>query len=165
MIEASAIANCPWQEPGGAEAAQSICTFLQDIGIELEIAPTGEDTFVPGLAISNGRILVDPAIASYPGDLLHEAGHIAVVLPEARETLCEVGNDGGDEMAAIAWSVAAAHASGTPLDIIFHPVGYKGNAEALIENFSNGCPLGVPLLNWYGLTEQARYPEMDRWLR
>ena len=40
---------------------------------------------------------------AYPGDMLHEAGHLAVVPPERRlEMDKHAGDDGGEEMAAIA---------------------------------------------------------------
>ena len=164
MTEAEIIA-CPWHEPGGVEAAETICAFLQDIGITIEVAKIETPMFVPGLAIVEGRLLVDPDIASWPGDLLHEAGHIAVVDPERRATLTEVGDDGGDEMTTIAWSVAATKASDIALNILFHPAGYKGGSQSLIENFSRGNTFGVPLLAWYGMTTEAAYPEMTRWLR
>ncbi len=165
MTTADAITACPWHEPGGAAAAQTICAFLQDIGLTIEVAKIETAMFVPGLAILEGRLLIDPDIASWPGDLLHEAGHIAVVDPERRVNLTEVGDDGGDEMTTIAWSVAAAKASNTSLDILFHPAGYKGGSQSLIENFSRGNTFGVPLLAWYGMTSQHGFPEMTRWLR
>lgn len=165
MISSAATTACPWHEPGGADAAQAICTFLQDIGITIDIAKIETPMFVPGLAVVNGRILIDPDIASYPGDLLHEAGHIAVAEPQLRPMLTEIGEDGGDEMATIAWSVAAARACDTPLETLFHPAGYKGASDSLIDNFSKGQTFGVPLLAYYGLTSEAAYPKMTRWLR
>jgi hypothetical protein len=57
---------------------------------------------------------------------------------------------------------------------LFHAEGYKGGSEALIENFEAGRGVGVPILEWLGLsvTERnaeargvAAYPAMLRWLR
>jgi hypothetical protein len=78
------------------------------------------------------------------------------------------------EMAAIAWSWAAALHLGIAPSTLFHPDGYKGGSAALIENFSAGRYIGVPMLEWLGLTvgDQraqaegiAPYPAMVRWLR
>ena len=165
MSAAAAVAACHWHEPGGPDAAQAICAFLAGIGIVVEIASPDTHRFVPGMTIVAGRIVVDPAGGGHPGDLLHEAGHIAVAEPELRATMSAVGTDAGEEMAAIAWSVAAARACGVPLTVLFHPEGYKGDAASLIENFEAGRTFGVPLLAWYGLTTESDFPAMKRWLR
>jgi hypothetical protein len=165
------IEDCSWHEPGGVDAASVICAFLEQIGIGVEIAPIKAETFVPGLAVVSGTIRIDPGTAAYPGDLLHEAGHIAVADPERRAAMSDVGPDPGEEMAAIAWSVAAAHACNIPLPVLFHPTGYKGDSESLIENFSEGRTFGVPLLAWWGMTKERGeegdmvFPVMKRWLR
>jgi hypothetical protein len=58
--------------------------------------------------------------------------------------------------------------------ILFHPAGYKGGASALVQNFTEGRYVGVPLLQAYGMTIEPRraaslgvaaYPYMLRWLR
>lgn len=165
MTVAKAIADCAWEEPGGVHAARIICTFLDDIGIGVEVAEIDRPMFVPGLTIVEGHIVVDPEIASFPGDLLHEAGHIAVASPERRTLLADVGDDPAEEMTAIAWSVAAARHCALPLDVVFHPKGYKGGSQSLIDNFEGGHTFGVPLLAYYGMTTDATYPEMTRWLR
>ena len=156
---------CRWHEPGGLAAAETIAAFLEGAGIHLKVEPLTGPSFVPGLAIENGTIQIDPGGAAHPGDLLHEAGHIAVAEPARRALLSEVGVDGGEEMAAIAWSVAAARACGVELAVLFHPEGYKGESEWLRGLFEQGQPFGVPLLAWYGLTSAQDYPSMTRWLR
>jgi hypothetical protein len=59
------------------------------------------------------------------------------------------------------------------LDLLFHPAGYKGEAAMLRENFASGRYIGVPILEWRGMTDyrQAglavgtpRYPVMKKWL-
>jgi hypothetical protein len=77
MIGPDAVAQCRWLEPGGIEAAQAICAFVQEIGIEVRIAPIAERTFVPGMDVHQGCLRIDPAVAAYPGDLLHEASRAA----------------------------------------------------------------------------------------
>jgi len=56
---------------------------------------------------------------------------------------------------------------------VFHPHGYKGQAEQLVDAFSNGNYLGLPLLQWQemafdGHTAQQLgvqpYPHMVNWI-
>lgn len=165
MAEVESLADCRWREPGGPAAARTICAFLATIGIAVEVAPLAGPSLVPGLAVHRGVVQVDPGGQAFPGDLLHEAGHIAVAHPDLRATLHEVGDDPGEEMAAIAWSVAAARACGISLEVLFHPEGYKGGADSMIAAFDGGGGPGVPLLGWYGMTGEAGFPAMSRWLR
>lgn len=143
-----------------------IVSFLRERGFAVEFTQIAEPTFLPGLAIREGLLLVDRDKLLYPGDLLHEAGHLAVMSPEEREH-CEgeVGDNGGYEMAAIAWSYAAACAAGVPVEVLFHDTGYKGSAQSLRENFAAGRGVGVPMLEWLGLVERGRYPVVTRWMR
>ncbi len=170
------IAACRWHEPGGLAAAQTIVRFLTRIGIPVAARRSVAPSFVPSLRVRNGGILVDPGTKADPGDLLHEAGHIAVTDPALRPALSAIEADGGEEMAAMAWSVAAAHACGLPLKIVFHPDGYRGGSQSLIDAFAGGATIGVPLLACWGMCEQpAKWhaapspmpasPHMVRWLR
>lgn len=149
--------------------------FLSSIGLETAPAVLSHETFLPGLMISHGTLLIDEARLAYPGDVLHEAGHIAVTAAARRQEFHQnAGSDAGEEMAAIAWSYAAALHIGIDLATVFHPDGYRGGARAIVENFSQGRYLGVPLLEWYGLTASKKdaialqvppYPHMLKWLR
>jgi hypothetical protein len=51
------------------------------------------------------------------------------------------------------------------ISIVFHDAGYRGGARALRENFLAGRYVGMPLLEWAGLTTAAAYPALSRWLR
>ena len=52
--------------------------------------------FLPGVRVDRGRLLVDEARLLYPGDLLHEAGHVAIMpAAERREREGDVGADLG----------------------------------------------------------------------
>ena len=64
--------------------------------------------------------------------------------------------DPGDEMAAIAWSVAAAHACDIPLDTLFMDEGYRGGAAALRTAFRGDGNIGVPMLAFFGMTAEPR---------
>jgi hypothetical protein len=61
--------------------------FLDSIGIETRFAIVDDSGFLPGLTIKNAAIIIHSEILKYPGDILHEAGHIAVVLAAERSSL------------------------------------------------------------------------------
>jgi hypothetical protein len=154
--------------------ANIILNWLQHIGLTVRLAPLGADTFLPGVTLEPGGLIVDPERLLYPGDLLHEAGHLATVLPAQRASAgANAGSDMGYEIAAQTWSYAAAVHLGLPPEIVFHAAGYKGAAKTLIQIYSDG-KTGVPLLQWMGLTLDSTraaaisvlpYPHMIRWLR
>lgn len=151
-----------------------IAAFLARVGITLRAESLEREQFLPGIAIRGGELVYDPARMPYPGDLLHEAGHIAVTDPALRPGLSEPSDDPGEEMAAIAWSYAASVDIGLDPAVLFHPGGYRGGSGAMIDNFTNGRDVGVPMLACWGMTverHRARkeggvpYPHMRRWLR
>lgn len=152
-----------------------IVAFLEGIGLPVRLDEVAEASFLPGVSIQAGVLLIEEARLLYPGDLLHEAGHLAVLPPALRVQVDgDVGNNGGLEMAAIAWSYAAALHLGIDPSVIFHAAGYQGSAQSLIENFTAGRYVGVPVLEWAGLTATKRraealgvqpYPFMMKWLR
>lgn len=109
-----------------------------------------------------GAILIDGSRLLYPGDLLHEAGHLAVIAPEKRKRVQgNMGKDRGEEMTAIAWSYAASVHLALEPSVVFHDGGYRGWSKAFIENFTNGRYVGVPMLQWIGLTaDNKRAKEM-----
>lgn len=163
----------------GATAA-AIARFLDAIGLPLEPAQLGEDTFLPGIRLAGGRLLVDEARLTWPGDLLHEAGHLAVMPAAARAQVSDSIEDvpGVDteqlEWAAIPWSYAAALAIGIDPREVFHGGGYHGHSPGLVRNFELGVPIGVHLLEAAGMTATGAragelglppYPHMLRWLR
>jgi hypothetical protein len=150
-----------------------IAAFLEGIGITVTEGAVPDDSFLPGIAVSAGGLVFDPSRPFYPGDLLHEAGHIAVTDPAARAS-GTVSGEPGDEMAAIAWSYAAALAIGLDPRIVFHEHGYRGGGGFIAENFAEGRYFGAPMLQYYGLCAGpqhaerlglAPYPQMSRWLR
>ena len=151
-----------------------IVAFLEAIGIEVRNEPVS-GSLLPGATVHRGALLFDPDTLPWPGDLLHEAGHIAVTDPAVRATLDEVSSSPGEELAAIAWSYAAAIAAEIDPDIVFHRDGYgRSGGGYLAEIFETStCPPGMPLLAWYGMTidparaepGQVPYPRMLRWLR
>lgn len=151
-----------------------IVSFLLEIGVSVRACELAEDTVLPGISIERGVLLYDPRRLKYPGDLLHESGHIAFTPASQRPALSgNATSDLGEDIAAIAWSYAAAVHLGIDPAIVFHEAGYRGASRAYIENFSCGRYVGVPLLEWAGMTIEKKrhnnpavaYPEMIKWLR
>lgn len=157
---------------------KKVLQFLEEIGIEV-IEKQFESSFLPGLDLGSNCIYIDYDNLLYPGDILHEAGHLAVTTCQERKL---VGTDQissewptqGDEIAAILWSYAALHHLQLPLEFVFHPNGYKNASKWYISNFSSGNYIGLPLLEWMGLClgnekaekeKKSPFPAMQKWLR
>ena len=143
------------------------------MGVEVRAVALTEPTFLPGLDIRHGAILLDETRLTYPGDLLHEAGHIAVADPAERNQE-KLSPNLGDEIATIAWSYAAALHLEIDPTIVFHAGGYRGASAVYVENFDAKRYVGVPLLQLYGMTVEPRFaaarqvdpfPHMLRWMR
>lgn len=160
-------------------ALQKIISFLEEINIKTVEKELDDDTFLPGLELGPDSLFIDYSKLKYPGDILHEAGHLAVTSSENRkhigsEAMPKEWPSQGDEIGAMLWSYAAAHHLELSFEVVFHPNGYKGNSEWLIENYSIGNFIGLPLLEWMELTlgkERAEkenkeaFPVMQKWLR
>jgi len=152
-----------------------IAGFLRCIGLRVRAGGVPEQTILPGIQIEDGCLVIDEGRLLYPGDLLHEAGHLAVLTSEQRAGQGpNAGDDLGNEIGAMCWSYAAAiHLQLDPA-VVFHAHGYRGASESYLENFRAGRYPGVPLLQWMGMTADeknapalgvAAYPHMLRWLR
>lgn len=159
--------------------ANTIGSFLNAIGIAVVPTTLVAGTFLPGILVQNGKLLVDETELTYPGDLLHEAGHLAVAQGSVRPSLSgEVLIPGADmdavEVQATAWAYAALTHLGLDPTVLFHDGGYSGKSAGLIFTYTNGVYLGAQSLQDLGLTavgETARklnldpYPHMIKWLR
>lgn len=151
-----------------------IARFLTEVGIAVRWQLIEEPTRLPGIKIDRGALLVDRARLQHPGDLLHEAGHLAVIPPDERAQLVgDAGPDPAREMMAMAWSYAAARHLGVDPAVVFHDGGYGGGSRTLLENFETGRYLAVPILQWLGMTADPKhaaelgiepYPKMLKWL-
>ena len=156
------------------ELTTTMIDFVRGIGLPVQLGPVADDAILPGLDLASGGLVIDLQRLRYPGDILHEAGHLAVIPATRRGQIHgRLDADGGEELGAIAWSYAAALHLGIDAAVLFHPQGYKHGADALLENFRDGRYLGLPYLQWLGLTlEPARaaqlgqrpYPHMQRWM-
>lgn len=158
---------------------EKFIAFLVSTGITVKYEKINGAAFLPGLSIKNGCIVIDKDSLPYPGDILHEAGHIAVVTTADRSTLNAASiagreNREAEEMMAIAWSYAACvHLEIDPY-FVFHNDGYKGGGSYIADNFAKKQYFGRPMLQWIGLTYDEKnatekgatpYPAMIKWLR
>lgn len=160
-------------------ALQKCIIFLNETGIKTISKQLDPGSFLPGLSIEDGCIVIDRDALSYPGDILHEAGHIAVVPSAERASLQSANietrsNRESEEMMAIAWSYAACIHLGLDPYFVFHDHGYKGGGRYLADNFKNKYYMGLPMLQWIGLAADEKnalilkvdpYPSMIKWLR
>lgn len=164
-------------EPGGP-VIELITGFLTQIGIDFAFRRLDGPTFMPGVGLENGMILIDTDKLTYPGDILHEAGHIATTPPGLRPAMNgelpgTVDNQAGEIMSQ-AWCYAACVYLGIDPHIVFHKAGYRGGSEHIIRNFETGAEVGVPALQWLGMTYEKKnaeklntlaFPHMFRWMR
>ncbi|TDE28230.1 hypothetical protein E0I61_11890 [Flavobacterium ranwuense] len=156
-----------------------VLQFLEKIGIQIIEKELDSTTFLPGLALATHGIYVDFEKLKNPGDLLHEAGHLAVTDGESRKMIdTNINNEEwptqGEEIAAILWSYAALTYLNLDPSFVFHSNGYKGNSEWFISNFTNANYIGLPFLEWAGLAlgdkrahleGKEAFPVMQKWIR
>ena len=151
----------------------NLSNFLTQIGIEVIEEKINVETFLPGLLIRNGSLVFDRNSLLYPGDLLHEAGHIAVTDSQERGLLngniTTIQSDNESlESAVLLWTFAACNTLAIDPEIVFHKDGYKGQSEWLLTNFRSASYIGLPLLVWMEMTtndRQSGFPNMLKWLR
>lgn len=148
--------------------------FLEEIGIDLREGEVPSDSFLPGVCIHAGSVIYDRNRLLYPGDILHEAGHIAVTEASQRDRIsgnvAEVNSGkSAEEQAVLLWTWAAICKTGIPPEVVFHPHGYKNESSSLVENFQDGEFEGLDLLVWMKMTrpssERGGFPMMTNWLR
>lgn len=153
--------------------------FLNSVGIKIIVKKIEGSSFLPGLSIEGGCIVIDKESLKYPGDILHQAGHVAIV-PAAERAMLNAAaiqerpNREAEEMMAIAWSYAATvHLNIDPY-FVFHNNGYLAGGRNIADNFKNKRYFAVPMLQWIGLTAEEKtgaalnvhpYPHMLKWLR
>jgi hypothetical protein len=157
-------------------AGARIVAFLREIGVPVERRPLGTDTALPGVTLDLGTLVVDADDLGHVGDLLHEAGHLALLPPSVRATASgRLDDRWGTEMeaGAICWSVAAAWHLGIDLRVVLHDAGYQGAGARIAATFEAGVYPGLPVLVDAGLARLPRaappgepgFPTMVRWLR
>jgi len=154
-----------------ADVFDRIVAFVKRIGIPVREGAVAGDSFLPAVAVIGGAVVYDRARLQWPGDILHEAGHIAVMTAETRGG--EVPEDSALEVAAMAWSYAAAIEIGIDPGVVFHAGGYHGGGPGLAQTYAMGLYIGLPELIAAGMAHAPQtapegapvYPDMVRWLR
>ena len=153
---------------------QAIVDFLASIWYIVRFGTQSGTPGLPGISLEDGVMVVDREQLVSAGDLLHEAGHLAV-MPPARRRAARGRFDASQavEMMAQAWSYAAARHLGLDPAQVFHEHGYgDGGGGWLVTAFAEGAAIGVPGLCWLGLTSHkiggeivpdAVYPTMITW--
>lgn len=174
--ERPAPAETPPIPTGTSPEGADVVAFVTRIGLGVRWAPVDGPTALPGITIAAGELVLDPDRRWYAGDVLHEAGHLALLPPEVRASASGRLDEatGRDlELGALCWSYAAAVHLGIDPAVVFHHDGYRGDADWLLGTFAGGHAPGLPLLEWAGLTwapgrepdGEAPFPIMRRWLR
>ncbi len=162
--------------------------FLTSIGI-VTVPRDDADGFLDAVRIVHGTLHYAPSRV-LTSDLLHEAGHLAV-LPSAYRSMADGDLDDmyedmlkdaserhpidspelraamqSGECEASAWAYAAGVAIGLDPDEIIHPDHYDGTGELVRFQFENRCHFGVNGLRHGGMIDSVRtYPRMLRWLQ
>ena len=157
---------------------RQIIEFLEAIELEPLESIVDPSSLLPGVTISAGRVVYDPTRLHWPGDLLHEAGHIAVtpaaLRPRLDATLPLSSVPHAGEVEATAWAYAAILAIGLDPSVLFHSGGYQAHSRGLAFSYSMGCFPGASGLCAAGFAHSQAdahrtgvrpYPHMIRWLR
>ncbi len=162
------------------DITEKIVDFLRSINISVKFTEfPPEKEFLPGICVNKAGLFINSRHLKYPGDILHEAGHIAVATPAKRAGFdgklgSDTDEDIGEEMMTIAWSYAAAKHLHIDPYVVFHANGYKDGSSSIADDFIAGRFFGVSMLQWIGLTYEPKnaienntnpYPQMIKWLR
>jgi tetratricopeptide (TPR) repeat protein len=141
-------------------------SFFKEIGLPFVVVPSYQadppDIFFKGCWLEAGKLHFCPKRVQV-GELLHEAGHLAL-LPrslwaELKPGTLEVETLYGDP-GAEAWDYAAAIVTGIPLFMVFTQ-GFAGQSWDALMLFDQGIHPGIRLLEEGGLA--APFPRMKRW--
>lgn len=163
-----------------------IINFLNEIGIRVHICPFANG-FCKHVSIQGGELWVDNLTAI--ADLLHEAGHLAILPGRFREyannnlegvqkiMLEQIDfskPDVGDARAflqcgdveATAWAWAAGKHLGIPERFIIRDRDYNGEGEELRDCLSMRSFFGINGLRAGGFLNSVKeYPKLDRWIQ
>lgn len=141
---------------------RTIAAFLESLDIAVRPTRITHKTLVLGVDIHEGGLIVDEPQLVSPADPLHEGGHLALT-PRAlrRELYGTINSTPAQEVSVLAWQWAAALHIGIPVERMFHEQCVGDMGPTLLENFSEGRYVGVPMLRKWGMTFD--YPRMVRW--
>lgn len=171
-----------------AQYRTAIIEFFSEIGLEAKPKP-GAAGFIESTEIAGGVLFYDPDKA-LPSNLLHEAGHLAVLPSQYRswadgdldETYPLIGDDvfrrypadhpimiramQSGEAETTAWAWAAGRHLGIPDDIIILDSEYGGEGANIRLHLQLNSYLGINGLRAGGMCSSVRdYPKMTYWLQ
>lgn len=171
----------------------AILDFLNGIGIVARAVPPSaamSQTFTPHVLIRNGQIDADIENV-FPGDILHEAGHVAVIPAPFRplasgnlsaafkamhsyldenprglqtypeDPICRAILQCSDTEAT-AWQYAAAIEVGLPEHLLFPEGSYQGYAEENLTRLKDSQHFGINGLQAAGWTVLRAFPSSSR---
>jgi hypothetical protein len=115
----------------------TILNFLREIGLRFQESP-GANGFTPGIDIKDGVMLIDTTVA-IASNILHEAGHLAIVPEEFRVYF--QSNVAGGQCAALD---EAARIGAEPDSPMLRAVMQTSDTEATAWAWAAGKHLGIP---------------------
>lgn len=121
--------------------------FLHSVGLHIEVV--GYDhpaAFTRGVWIDQGRLVINRLVATW-GDVLHEAGHLALV-PAMFHSLIEPGSLPGDRLSRAIEAYLESHGLIVDLtgaeDRISRALLQMGDCEATAWSFAAAREIGLP---------------------
>ena len=107
-----------------------IVDFIRSLGIDVRAEALEAGTFLPGVVLRDGGVVYDPEGGLHPGDLLHEAGHLALLPPAKRgvaggDLTEQFPEEAGAEIGVILWSFFACRHLDLAARVVFHADGYR----------------------------------------
>lgn len=156
--------------------------FVRSIGLSVTTVDDElSGSFVPGIRVEAGGLLVNLEKV-FPGDVLHETGHLAVMpgqfRPKAKGTLNAVFRDMTDHLEAnpeglgmwpedptcrailqcadpeaTAWQYAAAQHIGLPDEWLFPEGSFEGNSKEILLGLKMSSYMGINGLQAAGWTK------------
>lgn len=165
------------QQPFTNEMAKKMIDFVRSIGIEVKHGSVPDNPLIPGIRVQHGVMLIDENNLTYPGDILYQAGRIAILPATERDAYH--GEDHKDNnweaaqaMAAMCWAWAAlTHLQIAP-EVVFHNGGYKGQSTQIIQGYQSGAFMGLPIMQMYEMAYEPHqatarglqaFPFMYKW--
>jgi hypothetical protein len=170
-----------------------VLNFLGTIKIFYELTDSHIEAFLPGVSIDRGKIIINVSELKMLGDILHEAGHYAIIpLPyrnyivnsdldelydsfesEFPDLLLPDGSENPigraliqvDEQAVIAWSYAAAVACGLDVATMHFEDTFTAPWTEIVHGLRKNCDAGVASLHYAKMTTKTTFPRMIRWLQ
>lgn len=173
------------------EALERTVAFLSEIGIAVQPSQSAKG-FLEHIRISDGILLYNPDHAT-AANLLHEAGHLAVLPSRLRDTVNDDLDDTFDKLGEImdkefdpnnpdspeirallqcgeteatAWAWAAGIAIGLPYEQIIENEDYNNGGENMRLALLCNAYLGINGLVAGNMLANVRsYPQLTRWLQ